>query len=96
MNITKKVVFIAKDENIDQLKVLLETMVEASRVEEGCILYNIYQMKEKPNTFVVIETWENNDALEGHKNSAHYKYYKANFEPFTADKYSDELEILIN
>jgi len=94
MEITKKVVFVAKDENIAQLKALLETMVEASRDETGCLLYNIYQIKDKPNTFVVIETWENNKALDRHKNSAHYKYYKANFEPFTQDKYSDELEIL--
>ena len=95
MNITKKVIFIAKDNSIDNLKTLLETMVEASRDEEGCLLYNIYQIKNKPNTFVVIETWENEKALNGHKNSTHYKHYKTNFEPYTADKYSDELEILI-
>jgi quinol monooxygenase YgiN len=95
MNITKKVVFIAKDDSITELKLLLETMVEASRAEEGCLLYNIYQMKDKPTTFVVIETWENDESLDGHKNSSHYKHYKANFEPFTADKYSDELEILV-
>lgn len=94
--ITKKVVFVAKDESIAELKALLETMVEASRAEVGCELYNIYQMKDKPNTFVVIETWENDEALDGHKNSPHYKHYKANFEPFTADKYSDELEILVD
>ncbi len=91
MTITKKVVFVAKDDKIDELKALLGTMVHASRIEEGCLLYNIYQMKDKPNTFVVIEAWENEEALDGHKNSAHYKHYKSNFEPFTADKYSDEL-----
>ena len=96
MKITKKVVFVAKDENVAELKALLETMVEASRVEDGCLLYNIYQMKDKPNTFVVIETWENDKALDGHKNSAHYKYYKANFEPYTQDKYSDELELIVD
>lgn len=95
MNITKQVVFIAKDKNINELKALLETMLEPSRNEHGCLLYNIYQMKEKPNTFVVIETWENDAALDGHKNSDHYKHYKANFEQYTADKYSNELDILI-
>lgn len=91
MTITKKVVFIAKDENIEELKSLLGTMVQASRVEKGCLLYNIYQMKERPNTFVVVESWEDEASLEGHKNTAHYKHYKSNFEPFCADKYSDEL-----
>jgi quinol monooxygenase YgiN len=91
MTITKKVVFIAKEDSIEELKTLLGTMVQASRVEDGCLLYNIYQMKDKPNTFVVVEAWENNEALEGHKHSAHYLHYKSHFEPFVSDKYSDEL-----
>lgn len=91
MTITKKVVFIAKDDSIEELKILLGTMVQASRVEKGCLLYNIYQIKDKPNTFVVVEAWENEEALEGHKQSAHYSHYKSHYEPFTADKYADDL-----
>lgn len=94
MKITKKVVFVAKNECIEELKALLETMIEASRLEDGCLLYNIYQLKNKPTEFVVIETWENEEKLKGHQNTAHYKHYKANFEQFTADKYSDEMSIL--
>lgn len=94
MEITKKVVFIAKDESIQELKDLLITMIEASREEPGCLLYNIYQLPNKPTEFVVIETWENQEYLKGHQGTAHYKHYKANFEPFAADKYSDEMSIL--
>ena len=91
MIITKKVIFIAKDDSINELKALLTTMVKASQEEVGCLLYEIYQTKNKPNTFVVIETWENDAALEGHKHSSHYAHYKANFEPYCAKKFSDEL-----
>ena len=91
MSITKKVIFVAKENSIKELKALLTTMVDASRAEEGCLLYNIYQVQDKPTTFVVVETWESNIALDGHKQSAHYDHYKSNFEPYTADKYSDEL-----
>jgi len=91
MSITKNVFFVARDENVEELKALLETMVDASRAEEGCLLYNIYQTDSDPKTFVVIETWKSDTALDGHKNSAHYKHYKANFEQFTADKWSNEL-----
>jgi quinol monooxygenase YgiN len=90
--ITKKVEFIAKDENIAELKALLQTMVKPSRASNGCELYNIYQMKEHPTTFVVIETWADDEALKGHQNSAHYKHYKANFEQYTAGKSSELLE----
>lgn len=95
MIITKNVIFIAKDDTIEELKALLTTMVKPSQEEEGCLLYEIYQKKETPNTFVVIETWANDAALQGHKNSSHYAHYKANFEPFCADKFSDELISLI-
>ncbi|NWF65952.1 MAG: antibiotic biosynthesis monooxygenase [Campylobacterales bacterium] len=94
MSITKQVVFVAKEESIEELKALLETMVEPSRKSNGCLLYNIYQMVEKPDTFVVIESWADDEALKGHQNSAHYKHYKANFEPFTKDKSSNALSML--
>ena len=91
MPISKEVIFVAKEENIEELKALLTTMIEPSRSSRGCLLYHIYQMEEKPTTFVVIESWENEAALDGHKNSPHYKHYKANFEQYTAEKYSHPL-----
>ena len=42
MSQTKQVIFVAKEENISELKALLETMVQASRDEVGCELYHIY------------------------------------------------------
>ena len=95
MTITKQVTFVAKDENINELKALLLDMIDSSREEDGCLFYYIHQMKDKPNTFVVLESWRDEKALDGHKESAHYAYYKANFEPFTADKFSDELLDLV-
>jgi len=94
MIITKKVTFIAKDEYIEEMKDLLKTMVQASKDEKGCLLYDIFQFKAKPEEFLVVESWEDEEALEGHKNSSHYKHYKANFEPFCAFKSSDDLETL--
>lgn len=94
MEITKKVVFVAKEDSINELKALLITMIEASREEEGCLLYNIYQLTEKPTEFVVVETWENQSFLDAHGKSAHYNHYKANFEQYTADKYKDDMTIL--
>lgn len=94
MTITKQVIFVAKEESIKELKALLTDMVAPSRNSKGCLLYHIYQMIDKPTTFVVIESWENEAALDGHKNSPHYKHYKANFETYTAEKYSHELESL--
>ncbi len=94
MEITKKVVFIAKDDCVKELKDLLITMIDASRIEPGCTLYNIYQLSEKPTEFIVVETWENADYLKAHGQTDHYNHYKANFEQYTADKYKDDMAIL--
>ncbi len=94
MKITKQVTFIAKKESIEQLKELLYTMIAPSKAEDGCLLYDIFQFKNEPEKFIVVESWRDEKALDGHKASDHYKHYKTNFEQFCAQKYSDDLEIL--
>jgi quinol monooxygenase YgiN len=95
MQITKRVTFIAKEGCEDKLKALLEAMVEPSKAEKGCLNYNIYQYKDNKRKFMAVETWESEEALQGHKNSAHYKIYKSSYEPYTQDKYTDELDYLV-
>lgn len=94
MTITKQVTFVAKDGCMDEMKALLKTMVQASKDEEGCLLYEIFQVKNEPNKFLVIESWADEKALDGHKLSAHYNHYKSSFEPYCAQKYSDEVEFI--
>jgi len=95
MSITKRVTFIAKEGCEDKLKELLEAMVVPSKAEDGCLNYNIYQYKKNPKKFMAVETWADDDKLDGHKHSAHYKIYKTSYEPYTQDKYSNDLEFLV-
>ena len=94
MQITKKVTFIAKEEHIKQLKTLLEAMVLPSRAEIGCLKYDIYQIEDDPKCFIVIESWEDVAALEGHKHSKHYLHYKSHYEVHTAEKFTHNLTSL--
>lgn len=94
MTITKKVTFIAKKDGIEKMKELLSAMVVPSKAEDGCIFYEIFQCKERPEKFFAVETWRDEAALDGHKASAHYKIYKSSYEQYCEDKYSDELEVL--
>ena len=91
MTITKQVTFIAKEDGIQMMKELLKTMVEASKAEDGCLLYDIFQLKDEPRKFIVVESWRDEASLDGHKLSSHYAYYKSNFEPYCAEKFSDDL-----
>jgi len=94
MTITKRVTFIAKPDGIEKMKELLSAMVKPSKAEKGCLFYEIVQYENKREKFMAIETWENEEALDGHKASEHYKIYKSSYEPYCQDKYSDELEVL--
>ena len=94
MTITKRVTFIAKKGHEAKMRELLSAMIEPSKVEDGCLLYNIFEYENKPNKFMAVETWRDEKALDGHKASEHYKVYKTSYEPYCQDKYTDELEVL--
>ncbi|MDO9265633.1 MAG: putative quinol monooxygenase [Sulfurimonas sp.] len=94
MTITKKVTFIAKKDGVEKMKELLSAMVEPSKAEDGCIFYDIFQCKDRPEKFFAVETWRDEAALDGHRSSEHYKIYKSSYEQYCEHKYSDELEVL--
>jgi len=94
MTITKRVTFIAKEGHEAKMKELLTAMVAPSKVEDGCIFYDIFVYENNPRKFMAVESWRDEKALDGHKSTAHYAIYKSSFEPYCDKKYSDELEIL--
>lgn len=65
-------------ENVeDQLLMELNKAQKASRKEAGCIKYDIHQSLED-NTFVLHEIWKDNNALDSHIRSEHYREYREN------------------
>jgi quinol monooxygenase YgiN len=53
----------------------LKRLVDTSVTEDGCISYEIYQPKNQSNEYVMIEEWQDEDALDQHQNSPHYKHF---------------------
>jgi quinol monooxygenase YgiN len=47
----------------------LKALVDAVRTENGCISYDLYESNSVPNTFVTVEVWESQDALDAHMTS---------------------------
>lgn len=94
MTLTKRVTFIAKEGSEAKMKALLCAMVKPSKQEAGCLLYEIVQYENNRQKFMAIETWQDEQALDGHKASKHYAIYKSSYEPFCEKKYTDELEVL--
>jgi len=94
MTITKRVTFISKEGDEAKMKELLTAMVAPSKIEDGCIFYEIFQYADNKRKFMAYESWRDEAALDGHKSTAHYAVYKSSFEPFCEKKYSDNLEVL--
>ncbi|KDN27287.1 antibiotic biosynthesis monooxygenase [Vibrio fortis] len=68
---------IAKQDRIDLVKSELIKLIEPTRVEEGCINYDLHQDNDKPAHFVFHENWESETLLEKHLGSQHIADYLA-------------------
>jgi quinol monooxygenase YgiN len=55
----------------DELVRIGQTVAAASRQEAGCISYRLYEDTELANEFVVVEEWENSEALQRHFATSH-------------------------
>ena len=94
MVITRQIIFLAKKDCIEELKELLNSTIKDSKKEEGCLMYEVFQTKSNPVEFIVIDSWENEEALNMHYESEHYLYFINNFKQYNAHIEPFELEIL--
>jgi quinol monooxygenase YgiN len=53
-----------------------QTLVAASRADQGCMHYALYEDVEVDNDFVFVEEWESQEALERHLAMPHIAAFK--------------------
>lgn len=56
----------AKPGSEDTIRAALSTLAEASRHHEGCTAYQLFESAAAPGTFVTVETWRDQAALDAH------------------------------
>ena len=62
------VVLTAKDlASVGELRSLLGSQVQLSRAEPGCIRFEAFESNSVPGTFILIERWESQAALDEHR-----------------------------
>jgi len=49
----------------------LAALAAASRDDEGCLAYDVYESASTPGTFVTVEEWTGQDALDAHMGQPH-------------------------
>lgn len=67
--------FFIKENEIENVLELCKPLVEETRKEAGCIKYEACQNNNDKNHLVILEEWENQEYLDMHSNSDHFKKY---------------------
>jgi quinol monooxygenase YgiN len=62
-----------KESETARIITLLPELAENTKKEKGNILYEIYQSESNPNELILHERYVDQDAVELHKESAHYQ-----------------------
>lgn len=65
----------AKAGKVDFVKDELLKLIAPTRMEKGCIQYDLHQDNNNPELFVFVESWQNQQLWQEHMNSAHLKAY---------------------
>ena len=63
----------AKPDKVPQVREALMGLVEPTRRESGCIVYELLQNKTDPTDFTFVEEWQSQAALDRHAASEHIK-----------------------
>lgn len=48
-------------------------LVEESNKEAGCIAYDLFASTTRDDVFVMVETWKDDEAIEFHNSTEHFK-----------------------
>jgi len=56
----------AQPEHLDRVGELLLELVGPARGEAGCLYYDLYQERDLPTTFVLLDGWASETALTAH------------------------------
>jgi quinol monooxygenase YgiN len=62
-----------KPDAVEKAKPLFREIVAASRKEPGCREYRLHCDEKEPGLFVFIEEWADQEILDKHNNSEHFK-----------------------
>ncbi|MEW6496150.1 MAG: putative quinol monooxygenase [Cyanobacteriota bacterium] len=62
---------VALEDKVEQVKSVLIGLVEPTRKEEGCLVYELLQNQKDSTDFTFVEEWESQELLDAHLASAH-------------------------
>lgn len=73
MTITTVARYTTRDGEREQILAMLEPVFEATAAERGCRYFHALLPTSEANTIVLIEGWEDEDALNEHRSTSHFQ-----------------------
>ena len=71
MSINVVAVITAKPGSEDAVREALKGLVEPTRDEAGCIVYDLSESAVAPGTFITVEEWDGQSDLDAHMQTPH-------------------------
>lgn len=71
---------------VTEVKQHLENLVENSRKEKGCLLYNLHQSQNDPTVFIFHEVWESREIFDLHDSQPYVKDFFGRASEFLAEE----------
>ncbi len=65
----------AKIGEMDNIIAKSQDLIGSSRLDPGCINYNLYASTEDDNLLLMVEQWENIEVLQSHIQTEHFKAF---------------------
>ncbi|TFH53779.1 antibiotic biosynthesis monooxygenase [Actinomyces viscosus] len=64
--------FHVRPDAVEEFRALAGELVKGSRAEEGSIAYDLCVARDDATSFVVLETWRDDAAVDAHNASEHF------------------------
>ena len=75
----------ARPDRIEETRIALLALIDKTRIEDGCIAYELMQNNDDPTDFTFVEEWSCNAALDEHLQTEHIQRVVARADELLAD-----------
>jgi quinol monooxygenase YgiN len=89
------VTWMANSGNEKAVVEIFRKLQTASRKEPGCLMYIVHQHRSDPRRFFVYEQYQDDEALNQHRQSPHFQEYAASLLPRLAERLQGDLYVLL-
>ena len=78
--------FHLKPEKTEEFLELVKPLIKASNEEAGCIKYGLHKALNRENTYIMVEEWKDQAAIDFHNKTEHFTSTVPKFGAFMTEE----------